>query len=162
MVEKTDAIALLLSACKHAGIVCVDGRDGEEIISAKADGVLKAGHMVGVLTTIGATLGDIDGIVDGGFETFVGILLEKYNVDCDTAVADGKTVEIVIPKAGRHYNCAIEDPTAAIAGRYPFIFGNTDGNLEKSTLDVLLLAVCRSARGIADTSRYAEMIWGPN
>lgn len=161
MVEKTDAIALKLSACKHAGIVCVDGRDGEEIVTAKADGTLKAGHMVGILTTIGATLGDIDGIIDGGFETVMGILLPKYNVDCDTAVADGLTVEIVIPKTGRHYNVAIEDPAAAIAGGTPFIYGNTDGNLEKSA-DVLLLAVCRSARGIADTSRYAEMIWGPN
>lgn len=161
MVEKTDAIALKLSACKHAAIVCVDGRDGEEIVTAKADGTLKAGNMVGILTTIGATLGDIDGIVNGGFETVMGILLPKYNVDSDTAVADGLTVELVIPKAGRHYNVAIEDPTAAIAGGTPFIYGSVDGNLVKS-VDVLILAVCRSARGIANTSRYAEMIWGPN
>jgi len=103
------------------------------------------------------------GIVDGGFETVMGILLPKYNVDCDTPVADGKSVEIVIPKAGRHYNVAIEDPSGAIAGGYPFIYGNTDGNLEKGAgPDVLLLAVCRSARGIANTSRFAEMIWGAN
>lgn len=161
MAEKTDPIALKLSACLHSSIVCVDGRDGENIITAKADGVLKAGHMVGILTTIGATLGDIDGIVDGGFETVMGILLPKFNVDADTAVEDGLTVEIVIPKAGRHYNVAIEDPAAAIAGGTPFIYGNTDGNLEKS-VDVLVLAVARAARGIADTSRYAELIWGPN
>ena len=162
MAEKTDPITLKLSTCLHAGIVCVDGRDGEEIITAKADGTLVAGNVVGVLTTIGATMGDIDGIVDGGFESVLGIVLPKYNVDCDTAVADGLAVEIVIPKAGRRYNVAIADPTAALAGRYPFIYGGTDGNLVKGTLDVLLLAVCRSARGIADTSRFAEMIWGPN
>lgn len=161
MAEKTDAIALKLSACKHAGIVCVDGRDGENIITAKADGTLKAGQMVGIITTIGATLGDIDGIINGGFETVMGILLPKYNVDADTAVADGLTVEIVIPKAGRHYNVKITDPGAAIEGGYPFIYSAVDGELVKQ-VDVLLLAVCRSARGIADTSRFAEMIWGPN
>ena len=162
MVEKTDSIALKLSACKHAGIVCVDGRDGEEIITAKADGTLKAGLMVGVLTTIGATQGDIDGLAIDGFETPMGILLPKYNVDCDTAVADGKSVEIVIPKQGRHYNVAIEDPSGAIAGGTFFIYGNTDGNLEKGDGNIEKIAVCRAARGIANTSRYAEMIWGPN
>ena len=161
MVEKTDPIALLLSACKHAGIVCVDGRDGERIVSAKADGVLVAGQMVGVLTTIGATQGDIDGIIDGGFETVMGILLPKYNVDCDTAVADGKAVEIVIPVPGHHYNVKITDPGGAIAGGIPFKYSAADGELVKQT-DVLILAVCRSARGIADTSIFAEMIWGPN
>ena len=164
MAEKTDAIALTLSACKHAGIVCVDGRAGETIITAKADGTLVAGKMVGVLTTIGATLGDIDGIIDGGFETVMGILLPKYNVDCDTPVADGKVVEIVIPKAGRHYNVAIKNPGAAIAAGRPFVYagaGDTDGSLTLST-DVLIIAVCRAARGIADTSLFGEMIWGPN
>ena len=162
MAEKTDPIALLLSACKHAGIVCVDGRDGENIITAKADGVLVAGNMVGILTTIGATLGDIDGIIIDGFETVMGILLPKYNVDADTPVADGLTVEIVIPKSGRHYNVAIEDPGAAIAAGVYFIYGNTDGNLEKGDGNVEKVAVARSARGIADTSRFAELIWGTN
>ena len=30
-------LALLLSACRHAGIVCVDGRENEKIITAKAE-----------------------------------------------------------------------------------------------------------------------------
>ena len=162
MVEKTDAIALKLSACKHAGIVCVDGRDGETIITAKADGTLVAGNVVNVITTSGATLGDIDGVEDGVSESVMGILLPKYNVDCDTAVADGLTVEIVIPKAGRHYNVAIVDTGAAIAAGIGFTYGTTSGNLTESTPEAQLLAVARNARGIANTSRFAEMIWGPN
>lgn len=162
MANLQDSLANTLSACKHAGIVCVDGRDGENIITAKADGVLVAGNLVGIISTIGATLGDIDGIVDGGFETVMGILLPKYNVDCDTAVDDGLTVEIVIPKAGRHYNVSIKAPaaTTVVAGT-PFIYSTTEASLDK-TVDVLVLAVARAARGINTASTFAEMIWGPN
>ena len=162
MAEKTDPIALKLSACLHGSIVCVDGRDGETIVTGKADGTLKAGDVVGVITTIGTTLGDIDGVEDGVFEQVMGIVLPKYNVDADTAVADGLVVEIVIPKAGRNYNVAIVDPGAALPGGQGFTYSTTSGNLDKSTIEAQLLAVCRSARGIANTSRYAEMIWGPN
>lgn len=162
MVEYTDPIATTLSTNHLGGRVCVDGRAGERIISAKADGTLVAGNVVTIITTIGATLGDIDGIADAAQEFVMGILLPKYNVDCDTAVADGKPVELVIPKAGRKYNVAIADTGAAIAAGVGFTYNTTDGNLTESTPEAQLLAVARSARGIANTSRFAEMIWGPN
>lgn len=160
MVEKTDVVAVKLSAL--GGIVCVDGRAGERIISAKADGVLVAGNVVNVITTIGATLGDIDGVEDGVSESVKGIVLPKYNVDTDTAVADGLALEIVIPVAGRLYNVAIVDTGAAIASGIGFTYSTTSGNLIESTPEAQLLAVCRSSKGIANTSRFAEMIWGPN
>ena len=162
MAESTDPIALKLSTRHLGGVVCVDGRAGERIISAKADGTLVAGNVVGIITTIGATLGDIDGVEDAVYEGVIGIVLPKYNVDCDTAVADGLVVELVIPKAGRKYNVAIVDPGAALPAGQGYVYSTTSGNLDKSTIEAQLLAVCRSARGIADTSRFAEMIWGPN
>jgi len=154
-------LAVKLSAL--GGIVCVEGRAGETIITAKADGSLKAGNTVGVVSTTGATEGDIDGVLIATFEEPMGILLPRYDVDCDTAVGDGKLVEIVIPKAGRLYNVAIADPAADKAAGVPFVYGGTDGNLTLGVLtEVETLAVCRAYKPIEDTSRFATMIWGPN
>ena len=153
-------LAVKLSAL--GGIVCVEGRAGETIITAKADGALKAGATVGIISTDGATLGDIDGIVVDGYETFMGLLLPKYNVDCDTAVADGLVVEIVIPKAGKLYNVAITDPGAdKVAGLF-FIYAAGNGELVVGDGNIEKVAVCRSLHGIESTSRYATMIWGAN
>jgi len=160
MAEKTEAVAVKLSAL--GGIVCVDGRANERIITAKADGTLKAGNVVNVDTTIGATLGDIDGVEDAVSESVKGIVLPKYNVDCDTAVADGLLVELVVPRAGHLYNVAIVDTGADIASGIGFTYSTTSGNLLESTPEAQLLAVCRTSRGVANTSRFAEMIWGPN
>lgn len=154
-------LAVKLSAL--GGIVCVEGRAGEHIITAKADGAIKAGATVGIISTTGATEGDIDGVVVAGFEEPIGILLPRYDVDCDTAVGDGLLVEIVIPKAGRLYNVAITDPAADKTAGAPFVYGAGDGELVLGTLTVVEeLAVCRAFRPIEDTSRYATMIWGPN
>ena len=102
-----------LTLSDAGGVVCVSGRADEKIITAKADGTAKAGHVVAVrgIGTVG-TDGDILGVTVAANVTdwFTGILLPKYNVDCDTAVADGDLVEIVIPKARRFYNVAISDP----------------------------------------------------
>ena len=160
MAEATEPIALNLSVL--GGIVCVDGRAGERIITAKADGTLKAGQIVGVISTVGATLGDIDGIIIDGYETPMGLLLPKYNVDCDTAVADGETVEIVIPHAGHRYNIMIEDPGADIASQVGLVFSSTDGVLEEGDGNVEKIYVCRVSRSVANTSLFAEVIWGPN
>lgn len=162
MVEKTDPIATKLSTNHLGGRVCVDGRAGERIVPAKNDGTLVAGNVAGIITTLGATLGDVDGVEDAVYEGVIGILLPKYNVDTDTAVDDGKVVELVIPKAGHKYNVAIVDPGGALPAGQGFVYSTTSGNLDKSTIEAQLLAVCRSARGIANTSRFAEMIWGPN
>jgi len=93
------------------GVVCVSGRADEKIITGKADGSAKAGYLVSVMDTgtLAATSGDIKAIAVAGDATdwFTGILLEKYNTDCDAAVADGDLVEIVIPRGGHLYNVAI-------------------------------------------------------
>lgn len=162
MTEQTDPIALKLSIRHLGGIVCVDGRAGERIVTAIADGTLVAANVVGIITTLGATLGKIDGVEDATYEGVIGILLPKYSVDVDTAVEAGKGVELVIPKAGHKYNLAIVDPGAALPNGQGFTYSTTSGNMDKSTIEAQLLAACRSARGIADTSRFAEMIWGPN
>ena len=156
MAEQT-VLAVLLSAL--GGIVCVDGRAGEIIITAKADGTLKAGNAVMVLSTLGATLGDIDGIVDGGVENFIGFLLEKYNTDCDTAVTDGELVEIVVPQSGHKYNVAIEDPSAALEAGTDMVFGNTDGNMEKKAHDALTWCPARTWKGVTTGSRFCTILW---
>ena len=152
-------LAVKLSAL--GGIVCVEGRGAEHIISGKADGTLKAGNVVGIVSTTGATEGDIDGTTDAAFEYFHGILLPRYDVDCDTAVADGLIVELVIPKAGRIYNVAIADPAADKPAGQIFGYNTTDGNLTIITAEAQILAVCRSLTAIEDTSRFCTVIWGP-
>lgn len=93
------------------GRVCVSGRAAEKIITAKADGTAKAGYLVSVLDTgaHAATSGDIRPVTVAANVTdwFTGIVLEKYDADCDSAVPDGDLVEIVIPKGGHLYIVAI-------------------------------------------------------
>ena len=149
-------LALLLSACRQKGIVCVDGKADEIIIPGIADGTAVAGHVVGVTIADNVAAGsDL-----GAFEFFRGIQLPRYDTDCNTAPTAGKAIEIVIPKAGRRYNVAIENPAGDLDDGYPFIFGDTAGNLEKGTNTLNVKAEARASGGIANTSRFAELIWG--
>ena len=149
-------LALLLSACKQQGIVCVDGRGGETIITAISNGTSVAGQVVGIpIATNVAAGSDL-----GTFEFFKGIQLPKYNTDVDTIVTSGDMVEIVIPKHGRRYNVAIENPAGDVDDGYPFIFGDTAGNLEKGTNTLDVKSEARASGGIANTSRFAELTWG--
>ena len=149
-------LALKLSTCKQKGIVCVDGKAGEKIITGVSDGVTKAGQVVGIpIATNIAEGSDL-----GAFEFFKGIQLPKYNVDVDTVVPAGKGIEIVIPKHSRRYNVAIEDPSGDLDDGYPFIFGDTAGNLEKGTNTLNVKSEARASGGIANTSRFAELTWG--
>jgi len=149
-------LALLLSACKHQGIVCVDGRAGERIITAISDGVAVPGQVVGVLAT-----GVIAGTDDGGTsETFHGILLPKYNTDCDTLITSGDMCEIVIPTAGHRYNVATADPGADKTSGVGWIFGSTIGNLQIGAADIAKGCPCYSSIDVANTSRFMEVVWG--
>ena len=86
-------LAVFLSACKSKGIVYVDRRAGETIITAISDGVAIAGQVVGVpIATNIAAGSDL-----GTFEYFKGIQLPKYNTDVDTIITSGDMCEIVIP-----------------------------------------------------------------
>lgn len=148
-------LALLLSACRHQGIVCVDGRAGEKIITAISDGTSVAGQVVGVP---GAT-GIAQGSDDAAFEYFKGIQLPKYNTDCDTVVTSGDMVEIVIPKVGHRYNIACVNPGGDMDDGQDFIFGTTAGNLQIQGADVMLFKPAKASGRVADTSRFAEMTW---
>ena len=151
-------LALLLSACKQQGIVCVDGRAGERIITAISDGVAVAGQVVGILAT-----GIIAGTDDAGTsETFHGILLPKYNTDVDTIITSGDMCEIVIPTSGHRYNVATVDPGADKASGIGWIFGSTIGNMQIGDANIATMAPCYSSLPVADTSRFMEIVWGPH
>lgn len=150
-------LALLLSACRHQAIVCVDGRGGETIITAISNGTSVAGQVVGIpIATNIAQGSDL-----GAFEFFKGIQLPKYNTDCDAVVTAGEMVEIVIPKHNHRYNVAIVDPSADKDDGFPFIFGSTVGNLQCGTNTLNVKSEARASGGIANTSRFAELTWGP-
>jgi len=144
------------------GIVCVSGRAGEKIITAKADGTAKAGALVSVRgnETVG-TDGDILGVTINGDATdwWTGILLPKYSVDCDTAVADGDMVEVVIPKARRTYNVLIKNPGATFTAGCPMVFvDGTLGALDKqdSALETTSY-VAVLIKDVINTDLYAEV-----
>jgi hypothetical protein len=156
MAEVT-VLAVKLSAL--GGIVCVDGRAGEIIITAKSEGISTPGFAVCVISTIGATEGEIVGCDDSAVETFMGFLLPKYNTDCDTFVTDHELVEIVVPTSGHKYNVAIENPSAALAAGTDLVFGDTIGNMEKKTPDALTWCPARTWKGVTDTSRFCTILW---
>ena len=147
-------LAVKLSAL--GGRVCVEGREGETIITAIADGTAVAGQVVGIPIATGIAAGSDLGV----FEFFTGIQLERYDTDCDTAPTAGLMIEVVIPKVGRRYNVAIENPAGDLDAGYPFVFGDTAGNLEKGTNTLDVKAEARGFQGIANTSRFADLIWG--
>ena len=146
------------------GVVCVSGRADEKIITAKADGTAKAGQPVAVrgIGTVG-TDGDVLGVTVAADATdwVTGIVLPKYNVDCDTAVADGDLVEIVIPKARRLYNVAISDPTEDKEIGLAVDFPAADvGNMAiaGSTAEVVDFYAI-TTQLTKDTSRFCEVRW---
>lgn len=146
---------VLATALSHlGGIVCVDGRGGETIISAIADGTAKAGQVVGITTATNVAAGTDD----AAFEFFTGILLPRYDTDVDTVPTSGDAIEIVIPKSGRHYNVAIVDPGGDKGPGIGFVFGTTAGNMEIQA-DIVVLNRASGTHMIANTSRFAEVTW---
>lgn len=156
-----DTIYLKLSAL--GGIVCVDGRAGERILTGIANGTAVAGQVVFVTATIGASLGKLAGLkVDDSVDTYAGLLLSKYNVDCDTAVAAGLMVEYVVPKSGHLYNVAITDPGVATieAGDTITLAAGTAGQFHVANVTVDAKdywGYC--TKNVANTSRFCEMMW---
>ena len=148
-------LATLLSACRHQGIVCVDGRDGEKIITALADGTAVAGQVVGVPGATGVAAGSDD----GAFEYFKGILLPRYDTDVDTAPTATRLVEIVIPKVGHRYNIAIVDPGGDKDDGNDLVFGTTAGNLEVGGGDIVVFNPAKMSGRVANTSRFCECVW---
>ena len=144
------------------GVVCVSGRADEKIITAKADGSQKAGYVVSIVGTgaESATTGDIVATDKGVTESFVGIVLEKYNTDCDSAVTDGDLVEIVVPKAGKLYNIYITDPGADFNMGTLVAFSADAGEMviqDSALEDMYYNAIF--TQNVLNTSRFAEVRW---
>jgi len=152
--------ALLLSAV--GGIVCVDGRTDEIIISAIADGVCKPGYAVDVIDTAGATQGDIAPTDINTDDRFVGILLPTYAQDCDAIITDGDICEIVIPQKGHTYNVYTTDLNADfdIGASVTFGAAANDGRFlcEESTIEVADY-VASLSKYYDDNDLIMEVIW---
>jgi len=147
------------------GIVCVDGRENELIYSAISDGTAKPGHLI-QLIAIGAGVATANEILlhdhDGGDDRMMGILLPKYNTDCDSVIVDRDICEYVIPSSGHRYNIACNDVGAgALAGTVgtPCISG-ADGEIAIGTLTLeVSIFWAMVSKEVVDDDRYAEVIW---
>lgn len=144
------------------GVVCVSGKADERIITVKSTGGSIPGSVVGVVGTgtHSATAGDLVASDAGGSDFFTGIVLPKYNVDCDTAVADGDLVEIVVPRAGKLYNVYITNPGANFAAGTPVEISATAGEMiiqDSGIEDADTSAIL--TKNILNTTRFAEVRW---
>ena len=150
--------ALLLSAV--GGKVLVDGREDEDIITAKADGVAYPGWFVTILSPAGATQGDIIAVDVNADDRFVGILLPTYKQDCDAIITDGDICEIVIPKRGHYYNVAVVDMNADFDIGAACEFSTTDGSLTivETTIEVKDF-MCVLSKSYDDDDLIAEIQW---
>jgi len=159
MTELQDSIHLKLSSM--GGIVCVDGRADELILTGIADGTAVAGMVVFMDATLGATCGDLIGInVNSSTDNFVGILLPKYNTDCDTAITNGDMAEYVVPKKGHRYNVKIEDPsTGHSVGEPVTLAANGTGLLSVAAGEVEDFCWAWVSRAPASTSLFCEVMW---
>jgi len=139
------------------GFVCVDGKEDEVIISAKADGVALAGWAVTIVNSTGA-IEAVD--VNGSTDRFIGFLLPHYKTDVDTLITAGELVEIVIPQRGHRYIVWIADPAATVDVGVGMTFSATDGAMvvDESTLEVRD-TWARLSKYIVSTDRFAEVVW---
>ena len=136
------------------GSVCVDASD-ESFVTLIADGTSKAGWFVGS-TTAGVTAGtDI-----GSVENFVGIQVERYDTDLDTAPTSTKTVRVVRPKSGHRYRAFIDDMNASGPG-IPASFGATAGSLKPATAigGAAIEVVAVTGKGYTDGDTVGEIQW---
>jgi len=136
------------------GSVVVDA--GEESYGTLiADGTSKAGHVIGS-TAAGVT----DGTEIGVTENFVGIQMERYDTDLDSAPTAGKIVRYVKPKSSHKYRIFVTDLDGSGPG-IGMIFGATAGCLVKSTAiggaAIDLIAV--TGKGYTDGDTVAEAQW---
>lgn len=151
---------LLLSAA--GGIVCIDGREDEIIVSAIADGVCKPGYAVSIISTAGATCGDIIAVDVNADDRFVGLLLPTYNQDCDAIITNGEMCEVVIPQKGHVYNVYTTDLGADfdIGASVEFGTAANDGRfaVSESTIETMdYMATLH--KWYDDNDLIAEVVW---
>ncbi len=84
----------------------------EEIITGLASGSEKAGDLVNITTSTGALAKcDVDVI-----DLFIGICVERYDTDIDTAYTASDAVDVVIPKSGHKYRVQTANLSASGPG----------------------------------------------
>lgn len=146
------------------GIVCVDGRENELIFNAKSDGAAKPGHGVMILADNAVTIAEIvKHDITGTTDKFVGILLPKYNADCDSAITDHEICEIVVPSSGHKYNIKCADQGGAAEGNIgtPVRFHATiGGEWLVGSADLEVKNYCATvSKETAQYDLFVEVIW---
>ena len=143
------------------GVVCVDGRENELIITAIADGIAKPGWGVTILGTAGAAVGEMLNYDVAATDCFVGLCLEKYNTDCDAVATDRHIWEIVIPASGHKYNVPIATIGAGEGNiGTPVYMGAVDGEFIVQTAALEVFQYCALvSRPVVNGDRYAEVVW---
>jgi len=130
----------------------IQGNWGDEfIVAGVADGTAKAGHVVGLTAA---------GVVDGTEttnDTIIGIVLEHYGTDMDTAPASPKVLNIVVPQSGHLYGIIHADSNSTVYG-WGLIASANAGVLDPATditTEHILARIFRSTDG--DTASI--VIW---
>ena len=96
----------------------------EELIPILGDGAVKAGMMVGMLSTGKAVAIDGDSATAG--ISFVGIMDRSVTIDYDTAITDALLNNAIVPKSGRKYSCFLDDPGATFQKGHPLTWSLTN------------------------------------
>jgi hypothetical protein len=148
-------MAAVTKLSELGGKVLMDSRANELIITRKADGTLKAGHLADIS---GATAVGTD--VDGNLDEFGGFVLPRYDTDVDTAMTSGDAIDIVIPQGGHLYNIYITDPGATAYAGEPMKFHATAAGQLQIAGDIEGEHVARLFDDILNTTRFATIIWG--
>lgn len=81
---------------------------------ALGDGTAKPGDLVGIIAATGKV---VKTVLGGGTtaETFIGIVDDKPTIAEDTAIGDGKPLNIIVPTSTHKYKVRFEDPGGATA-----------------------------------------------
>jgi len=146
---------LLLSSA--GGVVCVDGRAGETIVTC----IAPSSAVPGMIMTIAAGVGIISDNDAGTGEYWTGIALPRYDLDCDTAYTAADMMEVVIPKAGHRYVIKVLDPGAARPAGSGCVVSTTAGCCDISVVTVESYAMARITNDYVDALNYlfVEVVW---
>jgi hypothetical protein len=98
----------------------------EHIVGALGDGSATAGMPVGVIQATGYVVACGSAGTD---DSMVGLLMENYSVDCDTAITAAAPCSIVVPQSGHLYAVKTADMGATydVQTGYAMIHDATDG-----------------------------------
>ena len=139
------------------GIVCVDGRADELIVTCKAMGSEYPSYAVNI-TDGTAILSDNDA---GTGEGVTGLVLPKYDSDCDTVFPAGELIEVVITKQGRRYNVSIVDPGGDLIPGDGGVIGTTAGKFDMTvvTIEDYKMVTLPKTYLNANNDTVIEIIW---